>query len=574
MGGGKETGRQKMIGMMYLVLTALLALNVAKDILDAFVVLNEGLHNTEASFKAKIEGEYHNLEKSYAENPVKVQKAWDAAQIVKMETDELVAEITIMKGVLMAMADNLPLEAVMGPNENGIDTLKSLQLVEAKDNYDITSRWMEEAPLLTPDVELPDGRGPNILNGYVLVEKLEAYRESMLALVGKSVILKMSLNKTFSFPEIEKGHESEPLTWVHHTFYHSPVAAVVTILSKVQTDLRGAEADVLAYLMESVDASSFKFNKLKAAVIPNSTYLNVGDSFKAQVFIAAFDTTKSPQMVFSKGYAGEMDGLESYENEYGEGEIELAGDTSVVKVINGLGRIAIPSRGEGEFEWKGLINYKAPSGAIKHYPFQVSYKVSNAGAVVSPTKMNVFYKGLSNPVSVSIPGVSNDQIQVSAPAGVKLSGSNGNYEVVITNQALRKAKLTVSAKMPNGKVKSMGDFEFRVFKIPDPVPQLIGKGPETQAIALSTLKGANFLVADLKDFLFEGVKYNVTGFTLNYESRGISSEFKTSNQYLTAEMKGYIQTLKQGKTITFSRIKCVGPDNSERDIGSLVFKVI
>ena len=574
MAGGKETPRQKMIGMMYLVLTALLALNVAKSILEAFVVLDEGLHNTEASFAQKIEGDYSELQKSFSENPTKTEKAWNASQIVKKETDELVAYITRMKAVLMSLADAKPLESVIGPDENGKDTVMNLKYVSAKDNYDITSLWMEENPLNFPDMELPNGMGENILNGYKLVEKLEAYRDEMIQIVAKSDVLKSSIAKTFSFEEVELGHEGEPLTWVHHNFYHTPIAAVVTILSKIQTDLRGAEADVINYLLESVDASSFKFNKLKAAVIPNTTYLNLGDSFKAQVFIAAFDTTKNPEMVYGRGYEGDMNNLEKYANEYAEDDIKLAGEPVKMEVKNGLGMLKMAAKAEGEFEWKGLINYKAPSGAIKKYPFQVAYKVSSAGAVVSPTKMNVFYKGLSNPLSISVPGVSNDQIVASASAGLKLTGSNGKYEVVVTNQNLRKAKITVSAKMPNGKTKSMGDFDFRIFKIPDPEPQLVGLGKADKTIGIGTLKGASFLRAKLKDFLFEGVEYQITGFSIMYESRGISSEMESKNQYFTGEMKNYIQTLKQGKTITISRIKAVGPDKSTRDLGSLVFKII
>ena len=136
MAGGKETPRQKMIGMMYLVLTALLALNVSKDILDAFVVVNDGLEKTKVNFKVKSNEKYSAFKKAFSDNPKKVGVYWNEANKVQGLTEDVIYHIDKLKAELISKSEGIELDQIIAANALGQDTVLSLEFVNTKDNYD------------------------------------------------------------------------------------------------------------------------------------------------------------------------------------------------------------------------------------------------------------------------------------------------------------------------------------------------------------------------------------------------------------------------------------------------------
>ena len=550
MAGGKETPRQKMIGMMYLVLTALLALNVSKEILEAFVLVNEGLENTTVSFQDKIDVQYNSFQASYEENPTKVTPYWNKALKVQQMANELNSYLNVVKARVMAgteAGDPAKYEELnyLGKDGRGRDTVIDLALMNSKDNYDATTHLLIGGEANSPI----DGE----YSALEIQGKLEVYRDLLKETVSGSPELQARFDQVFNF-EDTKAKTGEKQSWVVKNFFHQTLAATVTLLSKCQADVKTCESDAISFLMQSVDAASFKFNKLLPVVNTRSSLVALGDSFKADIFLAAFDSTKFPQIL------------------YGENEDNMKNE---IKVIDGVGRFGLRPSGVGEKSWKGVIKYETQAG-VTDYPFEINYKVSDADAVIDPSAMNVIYRGIPNPISASVPGADSDELRLSCSVGgVKLTPKGkGKYEITVpASIKAREISLSVSAPNPNGDMKPAGTKTFRLKNIPIAEPEFAGKFPSDNVIGRGQLRASDKIRARLKDFVFDGLSAKVVSFTMSYAAGGLTKDLRSNNDQLTSEMKGVIGTMRPGQIISFTNIKVQGADGVVNKAASLTFKI-
>jgi gliding motility-associated protein GldM len=325
------------------------------------------------------------------------------------------------------------------------------------------------------------------------------------------------------------------------------------MLSKMQVDIRNAETEVLNYLYTQIDASSFKFNKLNAIVIPKSDYVTLGDTYEATVFISATDTTQQPEIKVGEQI------LPLDETNKG---IYTARATSL-----------------GPHPWGGIISMQAPDGSIKPYPFNTSYFVGEPNVVVSATAMNVMYKGLKNPIDVSVPGVSPDRITIKVNNGTftrervqnaRGEPFRGNW-AVSPDQAGKNLQVTVITQDANGKATSHPAIEFRVKPLPTPIATFGGKssGKITKAEAMSQ---QGVFASMGADFDFE-LKYDVMGFTVSYFDKGADRIEDSSGWKLTDRQKAIINSVTRGRDLTFKNIKAKGPDGITRDLGAVVLEI-
>lgn len=538
--------RQRMIGMMYLVLTALLALNVSKDILDAFVMVNEGLEMTKNNFKEKNADQYAAFQAAFSENPAKVGVYWDQAQEVKKQADAIVDYIDQIKAeIIFRIEPGIERESIIGKNQFGEDTLLDIRHVKVKDNY-----IGPTSLLIGPEPGSPR-TGEYSANDIKM--RLSEFRDNLIAMLPPDNIHVASLRETFDFSDRKDGSGVES-NWESYNFYGVPAAAVLTLQTKLQTDVRNAESDVVKYLFSSVDAASYKFNVLESAVISPSNYVIQGDTFKADVFLAAFDSTKNPEVYLGQGY----DSLNQ----------TVTGDTIPVYVDQGKGFIRIPASREGDFNYRGVIKYKAPSGDINSYPFNVSYKVARPSTTISATKMNVFYLGLDNPVDISAPGVAKDQIQASITNGTITKSAEG---WIVRPSKMGTATVNVSANI-DGSTQSMGSMEFRVKQVPTPTAKIGGQGSGTiRKAALTSVSGIR---ADLEEFVFD-VNVTVSSFTFSYvQDNGLIAEMKVNGNAFTPEVKQRFNGLSRNSKVFFEDIRVKMPDGSTRTLSPVNFKVL
>jgi gliding motility-associated protein GldM len=557
MAGAKETPRQKMIGMMYLVLTALLALNVSKDILDAFVVVNDGLQKTKTNFRGKNAEKYASFNKAFEENQKKVGIYWNEALRVRVLTDDAVTYIDNIKAELIAKTEKLEDSQAMALDEFGRDTVLSLKYVEQKDNYMVPTRILIGQNPAKP-------RDDNDFTAKRLKLKLEDFRDQLANIIlsqptiNKDNVIYRSLFKTFDFQD---GKDASGLlqNWESLNFYDVPLAASITILSKLQTDVLNAESDVITYLFNRVDASSYKFTQLTSVVIPKSEYVFTGDTFRAEVFLAAYDPTQEPIVYISDQSYTSNDSTPLQKS-----------NMENVEVRGSRGFVKIPANKTGDYFYKGMIEFKAPDGTPTFFPYNIYYEVALPTLTVAPIKMNVFYKGVDNPVSISAPGVSSDDLRPSISNGtISRSGSDWVVRVRQGTEAI----ITVNAQFADGSVKSMGKSNFRVKTVPDPVPSFAGKRPTDNRVKKSELNAAQGVIAKLDEFDFD-MKFEITQFKVTMVFNGIPVDQLVKGNRVNKDMKAMFKKARKGQKVLIENIRAKGEDGTIRKLPPISLKVI
>ena len=555
MAGNNLSPRQKMIGMMYLVLTALLALNVSKQVLDAFSKINNGIVKTTKNFSLKNDDIYNEFNLAAETNPTKAGPWKEKAFSIKSKSDSIVQMIQNLKFSLVMLAeDKVTLDGENLDADGKPQPIRDItfnELTESQKSKSIINIKKKKDRLSSGNFLVKEP------NGQILVDNLESFRDYSLSLIDDD-FLKKSIIETLTF-EVEKvnvGAKKSDQTWLERNFFDMPLVAAVTLLSKVQTDVRNTESDVISYLKQEIDAGSLKFTSADAIQIANSNYVFLGDSFKADVFLAAKDTTQNPLI-----YVGDYEVDE-------DGKYKMVGDYDSIPVVAGKGKYAVKANSEGYKKWGGLISMKTDAGT-KLYPFDGEYQVARASLVVSPTKMNVFYilashplkeGALGNPIDVSVPGVPKDKLSVSCDNGT-VKKVSGGWEVF--PKTTGKAKISVTAEI-DGKRRSMGSLEYRVMRTPKPEPKFLGS--KNKKVKKSQLLSSNAkLYAELSNFVFD-IKYRITGFSVDVTQRGeLVTKFAKGNK-VTPEMKSLFESLQVGSVLYFTNITCKGPDGAPKSL--------
>jgi len=553
MAGGKETPRQKMIGMMYLVLTALLAMNVSKQILHGYIVVNESMeHSKEAltennkriaeAFLATING--NAAAKPYYDKAVDAQK----------QLEEMVKYIETIKSNVIAKTEKFE-------NAASGDTAK-LRYLSAIDNYDIPSH-----ELIGSDAATPENKPMSALE---MKDKYNKLHNSLIAMLDdmqknpKSKLLdddyKGLKRKVGGLKPIDSGAEDDGLkmTWEVENFYHLPMAAVVCNLNKMQADLKNVEAEILQVLAGASGKLAIKFDRLAAKVIAPSSYIQSGQPYIADVFLAA----SSSQLR-----------KEDMEVLLGSDSLSKGAGGTPVPIESGMGKVNIPTGGQGDQELKGVIKFKKPDGTFDFFNFNAPYTVAAPAVAVAAEKMNVIYIGVDNPVSVSAAGVApgNLLVNLRGCGATKTGGAGGKFIVRATSPGTM--QVSVSAKTKDGTKPQGKPTPFRVKKIPDPTPKLGGnlvQGiADIKKLNLAAIAGVG---AEVPGFDFD-VKFPVISFIFSANVKGNLKEFTCSGPNLSPEAKQVLQSLGIGGKAYFEDIKVKAPDGSIRKIATASLKV-
>ncbi len=551
-----ETPRQRMIAMMYLVLTALLALNVSKEVVQAFVLVEQGLSTTIENVNDKNQGLYDIFLERELHEEIKVRPWREKADLVKEKAEELRTYIDTLKKDIIIRADGLEAPALGDNGELYVDSIQKADNLEAGGIVMIGPSY--------------DGKA------YELKQKLIEFRSFLLSdmVDASSTSLINSLQATLNTDDPPKNLKDGDVqkTWEIARFDQLPMIACITMLSKIQSDVSNAESDVINHLFAQVDAKEIKVNKIDAVVRSRKGVVFTGDEYKAEVFLAAFDTTQQPTV-----YVGKYDSLET-----SDGEVDyfmvgnLGKDYDTLHVENGRGFYEVRAGSVNPaVSWGGLIEIATPGGAKKRYPFESEYQVSEATLVVSPTKMNVFYQGVLNPVDVSVPGVTKDKLTVSMKNGKITRNAKDNNWIVEPSQIDflgNKTEIIVSADI-DGEQKSIGSVKFRVKRVPDPVAKVFNlKGGEIQKNVLLAQAG---VFAEIEDFDFE-MPFVVTSFQVSAKPGGSDYWVKgdSKDNRFTEEQKGIIRNLRRGDKLIIDDIKAKGPsDNIPRNLAPIIFRI-
>ena len=508
-----KENRQQMINMMYLVLTALLALNVSAEILNAFKVMNKSLENSKSIADTNIETTFQAFADKRAKEPANldVVKYQQQAEEVKTEIDNLLSYISGIKAQVVEKAN--------GPDKEDPDGILS-----KKDDLEIANAYI-----------VGEGKG----EGYKLKSKVDATLDKLLSFVSDDRKAKYKEILGLSTAPDKKGGD-----WVRERYYQMPAIAVYSMLTKLEVDAKNAENQMMAYLYSSIGSmkdlkpKEIVLDEFSAQIASPSAYVLQGEPFKAYVSLAAGSS---------------------------ESSVSITVNGKSVPVKNGVGEFTVGTGSVGEFPVNGVVTVKNNrTGEVNTFKTpDFKYTVAPPFASVAADKMNVFYIGVENPITVSAAGVAPQKLNVGLTSGT-LSGGGGKYTVKVTQQG--ETYVSVSA---NG--KEYAKEKFRVKLIPDPQAEVGGKPGGRMPSA--QFKAQNGLIAALKNFDFDA-RFNVLSFQLFYQPRMADPAIIPNNgPTFNGAAEQAINKAKPGDVFYFEEIKVQGPDGSVRKIPGIAFKI-
>jgi len=503
MAGGKQTPRARMINILYLVLLGLIALEAPANLLDAFKKIGDSLSNSKTNIQNGIDANYAAFEKKVKEEPDRAKPIMAKAKAATAVADELNNYIESLKKTLI--------ERTGGMSKDGD--------YEGRENVDEGNRLMIEGQ-----------------KAKELKDKINETKEKL------ANMLEPQDRSSISFSlEADDSKTGEKKSWEQNYFGDGvPMGAEMTTLIKIQSDVKNDEAQVQKKLLSKMEQAVVTLDQFSAVAVAQSNYIIQGQQYKADIFLTAYDSHSNP---------------------------DITVDGSKVQASGGKGTYTVTASGEGLKHYKGMINVLGTDGKMKSYALpEQTYMVAKPSAVVSPEKMNVLYIGVANPLAVSAPGVSLDDIHVNMSGGSLKEVTKGHYEARVTTPGT--VKVTISGELEKGKNIVLGSSEFRVKRIPDPVAQFAGKNSgSTSAV---NLRAQDRVFAHLDNFEFEA-KFTVTHFTLIIQKpRQDALIVKGTGAELNADMKAKMATIGPGTRVIFDDITAVGPDGTARPIAPIL----
>ena len=502
--------RQKMINLMYVILMALLALNVSSEVLNGFSIVEESLNRTTGNSTRQNLAIYDDFAQQMKANPQKVKEWYEKAQQVRQMSDSLFNLADELKRAIVVEADG---------KDGDVADIQNKEDLEAANQ-----------------VMLSPGTG----RGGLLFDAINSYRQRMLRMVTDEKQRQLIADNLTT--EIPKNAQSMGKNWQEYMFESMPAAAAVTLLSKLQSDVRYAEGEVLHTLVSNIDVKDIRVNLLDAFVIPESKTVVRGDRFSARIVMAAVDTTQVPDI-----YIGNQK----------------------VDLTNGIYETLCNRT--GDFTLAGYMETVNGNGDHIRREFSQQYTVVDPSATVSADLMNMLYAGYNNPISISVPGVPLSKVQATMTNGALQSVAPGKY---IARPAKVGQDATITVISTNtGRPQQMGQYTFRVRKLPDPTPYITIKdehGTPTRykggGLAKAQLMVSDGIGAAIDDGILD-IAFRVQNFeTVFFDNMGNAVPMVSDGATFSARQKDTFRRLARNRRFYISRVTVVGPDGLTRTL--------
>jgi gliding motility-associated protein GldM len=523
-----------MINIMYLVLTALLALNVSAEILNAFKTVEYGIKSSYESVNAKNNLIYDVLVASAQDDGREESLALiDAADEARKYRKELKEYIEVQRAMLIE-------------ESGGEKELKdgSHVLVGKKDT-ETTTRILVDGGL-----------------GKEMQEKINDYKKKFSMLIPEKDRAEYASKLTLKADDPEDASKGD---WATNKFRKVPVQAVMTIFTGLEADAYNAESTVLDYLSKQVGFKDVKVDQFEAMAVSESKYLLTGKEFVANIFLGAKSSQIEPEVylgTFTDAVVeNEETGVFERIQEVPADQMPLTGAEPLEVDADGRAQYKVTATGSRKMD--GVIKVQVPGTELfDFYPFRMEYETFQAGdVVISPTAMNVLYIGLDNPVSITA-GNANPSTVAASGCGIR---KNGSQYLAKPTGSPRRESISVSGRTNEGDAVS-GSMEFRVMRIPDPYMWIANK--KGGAIARAVFQAQAGPYAKNPDFVFD-VNYRIVSFDMIYAPRTGPVISTNSNQNkFTSEQKTIISKLKAGDRVFFSNVKVRLPDGTVRPIAT------
>ncbi len=508
---------------MYLVLTALLALNVSNEILNAFKTLSSSLDKSNVSIDRKTAEVYAQIKESEKAKgqEMKVKPYREKADEIVKKSEEMIAYLNNWKKRIVVEAG--------GYGKEGEDTV----FPQRMDNIDATTSLLVEKK-----------------GGDTLKKRIGDMRQYLLSMVPQDSAL-MSPLMPLAVLQAKKNDHNPTGDWNIANFEHMPAIAALALFSKFQNDVRSSEAMVIKRLSELAHSRDLKYDTVAAVAVPKTTYALVGDKIEATILLAAFNTSNQPTVNISQG----------------------GGNKKPAK--NGVIEWETVAAGTGMQTVKGTVTLETAEQGTLTRPWSFDYMVGTTGASMGLDKMNVMYIGVDNPITVSAAGYAIEDVYLNVPSGVTQSGEKGHFVIRCTNpNPAMTLDIMAKPKAKDGVAVKVGSQSIRVKYIPDPVVTLMGKRDGVLSAAM--FRSAIAPVAKMENFEFEA-KFVITEFSFSMAVKGgeYQGPFKAAKAIGTrfsdnADIAKLQSRAKAGDKIFLEGIKGVGPDGKVRNLSPII----
>jgi len=503
--------RQLMITIMYLVLTALLALNVSAEIFNAFKLVNKGLEKSNEVLDRQNSRIPDKVKQLAEKDPETYGEYADRVDDIVKTGDEFVTYVE-------TVWDTLVRDAGGYIEKDGKKALKN------KKNKDATTRLLVDK-----------GKGEE------LKEKIIQARADFLDFIEPEEREAFESKIALEVDDKSWKEAKQKESWADFNFRQMPIGAVQPILTKFKNDAKATESAVLNHYLEKVGGEDVVFDKFQVVSAPEKSYIVTGDTYKSNIFLGAASDNVD--------------------------DLRIAVNGRALNVEDGVAEYTARASSTGIKKYTASISFKNPvNDEETQVERQFEYEVGERSVSVSADKMNVFYIGVDNPVTISAAGVSSNELSVSTGPGISITPKGGSSYVVTA-----KKPGTSSVNVSGGGLPATSK-EFRVKRIPDPVPKLSGK--RGGGIANGIFRAQLGLIADLEDFDFEA-RCEIQGFTLVRVARRQDPQ-PVVNQggRFNAAAQALVNKAAPGDRYFFEGIKARCPgDAAGRNVGSMTFLI-
>ena len=494
MAGGKLTPRQKMINLMYLVFIAMLALNMSKEVLTAFGILNNKIESSNSITDTRNESSFLQLQQKAKDQPLqygdKKAKVDKIRALCKEYSDYIEGiKTTITKGFPKDKEGNYPCE--------------QMDKSDAVDNL-----------FYNGDKESKEGKE--------FLERIRGFAGQLKAIGGSSIaeVEMRKIEKRFETKDVYSEKAEAKLPWLDYNYHHFPLIASVTKLTQLQADIKTTESDIMEGMFKSDLVAAASLTAYQPIVVPEKTAFFQGEAVKGKIILGKFDPNLVAKSVVVNGV--------SVPAKAGQADFSF-----------GAGAV-------GEHEITGSFNFDE-NGKVISLPIKGNYVVvpQPKSANISADKMNVVYRGLPNPMTISFAGISDDKVSASAPGLTRATGT-GKYN--LNPGSGTEVKVSVTAKLPDGKPVSDSKI-FRIKNIPAPAGA-IGGVTGVQKGAKSRLEVSQ-ISAQLQDFLYD-LNFQVTRFSFKVPGQ---AAIIVSGDRVNAQCKAALARATKGDQISIFDIK-------------------
>jgi gliding motility-associated protein GldM len=501
--------RQRMINMMYIVLIAMLALNVDKHVLKAFHLMEKNFISSAESYDQKNNLQMAGFLQLVNKEEEKARPYYEAAKEAQKISSDFDTYIATIKTDIEEMYNG---RIDVEEGQEGITPLKTPEGMEKHARLFMVENKGQKAKELQSKINETRDKLLNLLKpqGDELFVDKNLYNQAAQA------------NLLSAEEPVQTGVSKQ--SWASINLEYQPAGALLANLTQYQNNAKALEADVISKLIYGVNQSSHIIDELNAAIIPQSNYVMEGENYKADVMLIATSSSAIPKITMNGSNLESMDA--------------------------GVGKINIRASGIGAKTVKGTIEVADPkTGKPTLYPYEHTYQVFKPVATVSADAMKIVYVKLDNPMGISVPGFSAADIKVTASSGATISGGNGRYKVS-ADGSTRKISISVSAKG-----RSMGTTEYKVRQIPEPRAQLGGVRNDGRAKLIGELKAQDRVLANLGEGFAYDLPFQVTSYRIILDSRRGVVTRQVSGNLIPTDIRQKISTMKSGDRILIEEVK-------------------